>query len=138
MKVINSHIAGFIKDTYHLKEGVIYIFDDFIITEIHENAILEQEYLLFVYQILDIYSMGNPNYGVISNRIHNYTINASDFIEVINLATQKYATSIVTYDEANERRAHFESQFFQCGFETFTSLDSAIKWMRSPRLTAAS
>lgn len=131
MKVKDSYLASFIRDTFILKEGIIYIFDDFIITEINENVILDQEYILFIYQILEIYGKGKPHYGVISNRIHNYAINTTDFMEIIKMANRQYTTAIIVYDKSNERRAKFESRLYQCGFKTFTTLENAANWMHA-------
>lgn len=131
MKVKDSPLAAKIRDTFFLKEGIIYIFDDFIITEIQEHEILDQEYILIIYQILEIYGKDKPNYGLISNRIYNYSINASEFMEIIKMANRQYTTAIIIYDKVNERRAKFESRLYQCGFKTFTTLENAANWMHA-------
>ena len=112
-----------------LKAGPIYVFEEFLVTEFEEGAIVDFECFLDLYNLLDIYSPNNKAFGFLSNRVNSYSVRAGDFLKAQSLSIKKYPTAVVTYNESGRKMFAFEKQIYKCQSEVFGDLDPAMSWL---------
>ncbi len=136
MYLIDSSLKKDIKNIHNLKNGIVYVFEHFLVLEYNEGAIVDFDSIAETYHLLSHYSEYKNRFGYISNRIHKYTLKIADFIKNKSLAQKKYPTAIVIYDEQGLNEYEFEKQVSDCKAIICKSLEEAVSSL-SPSLTKA-
>lgn len=117
-----------IKNVHSLKAGPVYVFDNFLVSEFNEGALIDYNCFIELYTLLDIYSSNNKNYGYISHRKNTYAVKAADFLKVQKVVAKKYPVAVVTYNKEAVKMFEFEKQLYKCDASLFNSLDKAMTW----------
>jgi hypothetical protein len=126
MHLKDSTIKNEVKKIHKLEQGTIYVFEDFIVSEFKEDAIIDFDCFVQLYHYLNSYSENKSSYGYISNRVYNYTVKVTDFMKTRPLAQKVYPTAVVTYDDESRNTFNFEKKIYNCQAMLFESLDKAV------------
>ncbi len=127
MYLENSIIRKEVKEIHKLNNGIIYVFENFLVSEFKPDAIIDFDSFVQLYHYLNSYSENKESFGYISNRVHNYTVKVADFMKARPLAQKVYPTAVVTYDEETTKTFEFERQVYKnCQAVLCESLDKAI------------
>ncbi|MFT5892374.1 MAG: hypothetical protein ACI9Y7_002484, partial [Dokdonia sp.] len=114
------------KKIHKLQQGTIYVFEDFLVSEFKEDAIIDFDCFVQLYHYLNSYSENKPSFGYISNRVYKYTVKVTDFMKTRSLAQKIYPTAVVTYDDESRNTFKFEKQIYNCQATLCESLDKAV------------
>lgn len=125
MYLIDSNLKNEIKNVHYLKKGTVFVFENFLVVEYNEDAIVGFDCIAETYHLLNHYSEHKNCFGYISNRVHKYTLKIADFIKIKSLAKKKYPTAIVIYDEKGLNAYKFEKQVSDCKAIICKSLNEA-------------
>ncbi|MBU2940489.1 hypothetical protein KO494_13155 [Lacinutrix sp. C3R15] len=128
MKLSNTKYNQLIKNAFKTGFGMVYCFDNFIVTEINEGVIFDLNYSKELTALIFDYYGPNYNLHVISNRVNNYSIVPTywfNFYKNKN-ANQLKSVSFVYYNELAYLNAKLEEKFIKCKTECFKNLDDAI------------
>ncbi|GGG05377.1 hypothetical protein GCM10011344_02260 [Dokdonia pacifica] len=126
MYLENSTINREVKKVHKLPNGTIYVFDDFLVSEFKEDAIIDFDCFVQLYHYLNSYSENKKSFGYISNRVHKYTVKVTDFMRTKSLTQKIYPTAVVTYDDEGKNTFMFEKKVYNCQAFLCDSLDKAI------------
>lgn len=126
MYLENSTIKSKVKNTHILQQGIIYVFEDFLVSEFKEDAIIDFDCFVQLFHYLNSYSENKTSYGYISNRVHKYTVKVADLMKTRPLAQKAYPTAVVTYDDESKKTFNFEKQIYNCQAVLCESLDKAV------------
>lgn len=129
MYLKDSIIQSDVKRIHELQQGTVYVFDDFLVSEFKEGAIVDFDCFVQLYHYLNSYSENKPSFGYISNRIHNYTIKIADFMRTRALAQKIYPTAVVTYNDEGRNTFNFEKQINNCHAISCESIDKAVIYL---------
>lgn len=136
MYLIESNLKADIKKVHYLKKANVYVFENYLVIEYNEDAIVDFNCIAETYHLLNYYGENKKYFGYISNRIHKYTVNIADFIKNNSLFQKKYPTAIVIYDDVGLSQYKFEKQLSNCKAIICKSLKEAVTAL-SPFLTKA-
>ncbi|WP_299766091.1 hypothetical protein [uncultured Dokdonia sp.] len=126
MYLIDSSLKNEIKKIHYLKKATVFIFENFLVVEYNQDAIVDFDCIAETYHLLSHYSEQKNCFGYISNRVHKYTLKIADFIKIKSLAQKKYPTAIVIYDEQGLNEYKFEQQIANCKAIVCKSLNEAV------------
>lgn len=119
-------IMGMIKH-YSLEDADIFIFDHYLIIQIHEGVTVEAPHDKEINKIVHKHFAGK-DMVYISNRVKSYTVDPLIYPRV-ELIPNMLAIAIVPKTAAMRKSAEFESAFYDKPFKIFDSLTAAIKWV---------
>lgn len=117
---------------YDLNLGTYYFYNNYIIAEIKEGAVIT---LGKLYDLIPIvqkhYGNGQP-FTYISDRIYSHSIIPTDYLDcpLINMSNFK-GYGVVTYNQASEMSIEVEKHFSQRPFHNFKNLKDAINWTKN-------
>jgi len=128
-----------VKETHHYKNAIhelkldfgnFYLFDCFLVAEIHPNIELSwhKHFNEAVKMVYELYNKRGLVY--ISNRINPYTLNPSDWIRFFKCGYSLLGYGIVSDNKKGLFSAVFEKIFMRSKMRTFTNLDEAIAWAK--------
>ncbi|WP_299766089.1 hypothetical protein [uncultured Dokdonia sp.] len=129
MYLENSAINKEVKKVHQLSNGTIYVFENFLVSEFKEGAIIDFDCFVQLYHYLNSYSENKQSFGYISNRVHKYTVKVADFMKTKSLGQKAYPMAVVTYDEEGENTFKFEKQVNNCQAILCESLDKAVTYL---------
>ncbi len=133
---------GYIKDTPFFKEAIqelnyscgnYYLFDTYVIAEIHEGIIYswEEHAKPIVEEITHLYDHNGENIVYISNRVHLYSVKPSDWIKFFRNDYKLRGYAIVSYSPRGFLNSLIEKLFMKNSFKNFERLEDAILWAKS-------
>lgn len=128
MKLIDSKYFTLTNKNYETSFGMVYCFDNFIITEVNEGVIFNLKCSNELIRLAFGHYGKNPNLHVISNRVNNYSVVPTywlDFNKNENANILK-SVSFVYYNELAYSNAKLEQTFIKCKTDCFKSLQDAI------------
>lgn len=101
----------------------------YLVATIHEGVIFDTPQLQKFHEIFDTYYKDRP-FGYISNRLNDYTINPTCYIE-----TKKYDSKIVgiatlCYSDVTFQNATFAERFFDWPHQAFYTMDECVEWIQ--------
>lgn len=129
MHLKDSTIKDGVKKIHNLQQGTIYVFENFMISEFNEGAIIDFDCFVQLFHYLNSYSENKESFGYISNRVNNYTVKVTDFMETRPLAQKVYPSAVITYDEKGRNTFKFEKQINDCHAILCESLDKAVLYL---------
>jgi len=128
MTIKDSSLSGIANCVYNLKSGDLYFYDSFVISEIFEGVTVVKEDLTEVINLIrKHYGFKNP-YGLISHRLHSYSINLLDILPVSNQFGLLVANAVVGYNEFSFKNFELEKRLLKLDGESFFDLNDAIRW----------
>jgi len=112
--------------------GTVYIFDGFLISEINEGVHFSWEYhgKQMVEDISCFLGTDGRNIIYISNRIHSYSVVASDWLKFFKNYYFLKGYYVVEQDEQRKINAVIETMFFNGKIKRFHTLDCAVNFAR--------
>lgn len=116
---------------YDLKSGKYSFYDDFLITEIGEGETVGKESLIEVLNLIKEHFGDDKPYGVVSHRLHSYSINLSELIPIANKFGRYIANAVVVYSEMALHNFEIEKRLLRLNGEVFFNLEQAIDWVQS-------
>ena len=138
MTIKDSSLSGIANCVYNLKSGDLYFYDSFVISEIFEGVTVVKEDLTEVINLIrKHYGFKNP-YGLISHRLHSYSINLLDILPVSNQFGLLVANAVVGYNEFSFKNFELEKRLLKLDGESFFDLNDAIRWTNQKVETARS
>lgn len=128
MTIKDSSLVGVVNCVYNLKSGNLYFYDSFVISEIFEGVTVVKEDLTEVINLIHKhFGFKNP-YGLISHRLHSYSINLLDILPVTNQFGLLVANAVVGYNDLSFKNFELEKRLLKLDGEVFFDLNDAIAW----------
>lgn len=112
------------------EEGIYYLTDRLVIAEIHENVTFswDNHGRSLTEEIIELNPReSNGECIYISNRIHKYSVNPTDWFK-FSTFNQLLGYGIVNNRPAGHLSARLESMFLNCTVEHFTDISDAMDW----------
>ncbi|MBT8307225.1 MAG: hypothetical protein KJN85_09820 [Maribacter sp.] len=111
--------------------GNFYLFDTFIVGEIHENKhITWKEHGKFIAEeLLGLYDNNGKDIIYISNRVNDYSLVPTDWKKFFKFSYNLRAYGIISYTKTGFFNAMLERMFVNTKLRWFNSLEDAIEWV---------
>jgi len=131
MKIVNSNLVPSIKEVYQTELGNFYFFEDYIVSEINEGVIFNWESSKEMISLVYDFYGENPNIHIISNRVNNYSVVPTYWLEFNKSIHAKslLSVSFVTYSELGLANAKLEQDFIKVKTACFKSIKEVIHWL---------
>ncbi|MDN3723619.1 hypothetical protein QRD02_04440 [Aequorivita sp. SDUM287046] len=107
--------------------GTVTVFDNIISIVVDEGATFKADDLAELFELYDTH-FPNKNFGYISNRINDYSIELSPKL-YRSVHSNLVAIAAVCYTDASYRNAQFEKEFYKKPFAVFRKYDDAVAWL---------
>ncbi|ADV49054.1 hypothetical protein I2486_08805 [Cellulophaga sp. E16_2] len=126
---MTSHLNRKLIKRYQLSVGVVYIYENYAISEINEGIALSYE------NAKELLELGKAHYGkhtpfvFISNRKNSYSFNPTSHFKTIPVFPNLKGFAVVVYDSMNKEIAEMEQSFVNKPVNIFDNLDEAIIWV---------
>lgn len=105
------------------------LYENFIVVTIREGVLFDTAELQAIHEIFDTF-YPTTNFGYISNRINDYTINPTCYFE-----SSKYprllGMAIICNTESGKRMANYEKSFYKRPYEVFESMETGEQWIHT-------
>ncbi len=111
---------------YNLNYADVFIFDHYVINQIHEGVTIDALQDKRVNEIIQKHFSGK-DMVYISNRIKSYSVDPLIYPRM-ELIPNLLAIAIVPKTLSMKKSAEFEGNFYDKPFEIFDTLSEAIKW----------
>lgn len=114
---------------YSFPHCEVFIFDDFLVTQIREGVDIKPEHNQDLRDIIDLHFL-NKNVVYISNRYFSYAVDPLTYLgtsKIHNLL----AIAIVAQDDIKKTNAELESLFYKKKLEIFPTLSEAMAWVQN-------
>lgn len=108
----------------------IEVYPSFLITTIKEGVVFDTNELEIIYQVFEN-QFPNKDFGLIANRVNDYTVNPTCYLESSKYKRLK-AMAILCHEETSYLNAQFEKTFYK-DLEAFYTLEEAVAYI-SPKL----
>ncbi len=110
--------------------GTVTVFDSIISIIIDEGITFRADDLKELFELYDSHFQ-NKNFGYISNRINDYSIDLSPKLYK-SIHSNLVAVAAVCYTEFSYKAAQFEKVFYKNKpFEVFKSYYEAVEWLKT-------
>ncbi|MEH6536221.1 MAG: hypothetical protein V7719_07510 [Psychroserpens sp.] len=113
---------------YDIGHAEVFIFDDFLIKQVREGAIVDQEETE-EFKIILKEHFNEKNMAYISNRVFSYSVNPLVYKEAEKIPNL-VAIAVIPSNEKTRASAKYESQFYDRPFGIFDNLSEAIEWVQ--------
>ncbi|MEO8773863.1 MAG: hypothetical protein ABI371_05990 [Gelidibacter sp.] len=111
--------------------GNYYLFDNFVISELHEGVHFHWDKILEVIgALMDYYGEG-IRIAYISNRVYSYSIEPQLWYRFHKEFDFFIATATIAYNDFAYINASLEKQFTKISFKRCDNLDEAIAWVKN-------
>ncbi|WP_055446483.1 hypothetical protein [Lacinutrix mariniflava] len=115
---------------YHnLEDSEVFIFDDFLITQIKEDVFVEERHNEKLNEIIQKYFLGK-NIAYISNRAKSYSVNPLVYRETEKIPNL-VAVAIIPETLSMRNSAEFEKEFYDKPYGIFDNLSHAVEWVHA-------
>jgi len=112
--------------TVILDFGKIEFFENYVITSIHDNIVVDQEHFTLFKELFTAYFEEKP-YVYISNRSKGYTVNPLAYT-LFEFSDILKGVAIVASGKTKVLNAQFEKRFMSKPFRIFLTLEEAVQW----------
>lgn len=111
--------------------GDFYLFDTFIVGEIHENVHIswKDHGKMIAEELSNLYDNNGKDLIYISNRANDYSLVPTDWKKFFKLSYNLKAYGIVSYTKTGYFNAMLERMFVNTKLRWFNSLGDAIAWV---------
>ena len=111
--------------------GDFYLFDTFIVGEIHENVHIswKDHGKMIAEELSNLYDNNGKDLVYISNRANDYSLVPTDWKKFFKLSYNLKAYGIVSYTKTGYFNAMLERMFVNTKLRWFNSLEEAIAWV---------
>ena len=130
LKIEDSPYKDLYQKKLSLASGNFYIFEKYVIGEIHEgvhfNWDIAREVIELVYLHFDSRDI---KVAYISNRVNSYSVHAQDWINFYKERNHLEAFAVVAYTKMGFMNVVLEKIFSQARMRKFHSMEEAIAWI---------
>ena len=116
-------------DILKTKLATIYFYRNLVVVEAKEGATLSYETSLPLL-LKGLQIMKNRPLVYITNRIHSYSVNPTDFKYLEAVPTIK-GFAFVNYSKETRVNAHYEGSFLKKPFQSFDTIEDAYLWAQT-------
>lgn len=128
MHIKNALVYNKIIDARHFEIGDVYIFKNFVITQInHGKHVTINSSKELIDYISSIYGNKKP-FVYLSNRINKYSIELLDYPKHSNLFPNIIAYGVVGYSAFNKLNVNMENKFSIKPVFDFSSIEEAVNY----------
>jgi len=106
------------------------LFEHYLVATIHEGVIFDTPHLIKFHEIFDKHFYDRP-FGYISNRVNDYTINPTCYIETKKYNSQIVGIATLCYSEVTYKNASFAQRFFDYPHKAFYNMADCVEWIQS-------
>lgn len=112
--------------------GDFYLFDGFVVGEVHEGVIFtwEDHGKKLAEDVTYLYESNGDNLILIANRINSYSVKPTDWIKFKKHRYTLKGYGVVTYSKIGNSIALLERLFINTRSKRFKSLDNSILWAK--------
>jgi hypothetical protein len=114
---------------YDIGHAEVFIFDDFLIKQVREGELVDQEKVDEFKLILKTHFDGK-NMAYISNRVFSYSVNPLVYKQAEKIPNL-VAIAVIPANKKIHASATFENQFYDRPFGIFENLSDAIQWVHT-------
>ncbi len=113
--------------------GNYYLFDSFIIGEVHEDVVFtwEDHGKILVKEFSNLYDQNGNDIVYITNRVHEYSVVPSDWINFYKYQYSLKGYAIVSYTPRGILNIILEKIFMRNKIKGFDNLSDAVSWAKS-------
>ncbi len=112
--------------------GDYYLFETFVVAEIHKDVVFnwEEHGKVITEEISHLYEQNGKDIVYISNRINEYAIVPSDWLDFFRYSYSLKGYGIVSYNPGGRRNTILEKLFMRSKMKNFDNLTDAIQWAK--------
>lgn len=115
--------------TIETKFGVLYFYDNFLITEVYEGMVLGKKEFTKIFNLcFDIYGSDKP-FGIVSHRLYPYSVDLFQLIPIADKFNSVVANAVVAYTDISVKNFELEKRLLKFKGRFFNNLDVAITWI---------
>lgn len=114
---------------YELKKGTLYFFDDYLISQIHNNKSINKYDLIEVINLINKHYGSNKPYGLINFNVNSYDINPMDVLSLMDEFGYCIANVVVTKSNLALRSYELEKRLLKFKGTSFENLIDAKEWI---------
>lgn len=129
MSITETSLYQNVKSHKTIKLGNLFFFEHYLVAEFNEGVEINYENFDEVRNLIKDH-FGNESFGLISNRIHSYSIVVTD-APLFNQCETLKAYATVTYSLFAEKVFNVEDYFFKFNKQNFHSLTDAKIWVEN-------
>lgn len=114
---------------YDFPHCEVFVFDDFLVTQIKEGVLITPENNKELRAVIDLH-FTHKNVVYISNRYFSYAVDPLTYLgtsKIHNLL----AIAIVAKDDIKKSNAELESMFYKKKYKIFATLSEAMSWVQN-------
>jgi len=122
------------KDKYRAKLvldfGDFYIFDKYIIGEVHEGEHVGWDAVkVLIERVYEHFGSRDVDIAYISNRIHSYSLQPKDWLNFYRERHKIKSFNIVAYNKLGAMNIALERIFSKAPIKRFSNLEAAVDWV---------
>lgn len=107
----------------------IEMFPHYLILTIHEGVLFDSSELQELFKFFED-NFPNKDFGYISNRIHDYTINPTCYLKAKEIPNLK-CMAVICNNDSTYRTVLFEQKLHQRSAKIFDNRKESIRWVES-------
>ncbi|BAO54584.1 hypothetical protein [Nonlabens marinus] len=126
-----SDYSQYILHKIHRPYADFYLFDNFVVSEVHEGAIFGGMEALDIFSLLMEFYDGvkrSMEFVYLSNRVNSYSTRPVDWLDFKFMDQYLKGYGIIDDRVRAEQNAFLEKQFVPCKFQFFNNLETAVQW----------
>ncbi len=112
--------------SYALEFCDLDVYDDYVVSRIHEGITTKPEMLKVFFKLMDIHYKNKP-FVYVSHRVHSFSINPAIHAESSKIPNL-LGIAVVSSDPMQIEQVKMEKFFFKKDFEIFDTIEKALKW----------
>ncbi|UOB17310.1 hypothetical protein [Abyssalbus ytuae] len=128
MRVETSGLIANLLDYHIFDFGYVYFFENVMVSEFNEGAVIEYHHLEEVLSFIFQYYKKNQNIVYISNRVNSYSINPTDLLRFTDKFPNVKAVAVIIYNDTAKKMFRIEKMFLKRVVKNFSSLQEAYQW----------
>jgi len=129
MSITETALYQHVKSHETIRLGNLFFFEHYLVAEFNEGVEINYKNFDEVRELIKDH-FGDENFGLISNRIHSYSIVVTD-APLFNQCESLKAYATVTYSLFAEKVFNVENYFFNFNKQNFHSLTDAKVWVEN-------
>lgn len=118
------------RERLSLDSGNFYIFDHFVIGEIHEGLHFDWETAKVVIEgVYDHFGTRDIKVSYVSNRINSYSVQPKDWLNFFKDRHKVKSVAVVAYNKMGMMSVVLERIFSKAPIRKFNNLEAAVNWV---------
>jgi hypothetical protein len=126
---MKSHLNRALIKRYQLPIGVLYFYENYVISEMNEGIALSYENSKELLELGKAYYGKHTPFVFISNRKNSYSFNPTTHFKTVPLFPNLKGFAVVVYDSMNKEIAEMEQSFINKPVNIFDTIEDAILWV---------